>query len=204
MEYRSIRIADIIKEINRDYYLPAIQRGFVWEPIRIEKLFDSIMQDYPIGSFLFWKLKEEHKNDWAIYEFIRNYNEEHSLNNLANLEGINRDIYLVLDGQQRLTAFYIGLKGSYTYFRFRCRETKLFLNLLKPPIPNEDDPEELTYQFEFRESPLSKNSESELWYQVGKVLDFEDAEDAKQDIKPMISNLSEDKKDNARKLIQTH
>lgn len=201
MEYKSIRIADIIKDINREYYLPAIQRGFVWETIRIEKLFDSIMQDYPIGSFLFWKLKEEHKNDWAIYEFIRNYNEEHSHNNLANLEGINRDIYLVLDGQQRLTAFYIGLKGFYKYFRYRWKETKLFLNLLKPPIPNEDDPEELTYQFEFRESPLPTTSESELWYQVGRVLDFEDAEDAKQDIKPMISNLHEDKKDNASKLV---
>ena len=40
MEYRPIRIVDVISDINKDYYLPAVQREFVWEPARIEKLFD--------------------------------------------------------------------------------------------------------------------------------------------------------------------
>jgi len=46
MEYRSVRIKDVIDAINKDYFLPAIQREFVWEPAQIEKLFDSILGDY--------------------------------------------------------------------------------------------------------------------------------------------------------------
>ena len=32
---------------------PAIQREFVWKPEQIAKLFDSLMQGYPFGTFLF-------------------------------------------------------------------------------------------------------------------------------------------------------
>jgi len=201
MEYRPVRIIDIIRGINKDYYLPAIQREFVWEPARIEKLFDSIMGDFPIGSLLFWKVEEENKNDWAVYEFIRSFDQENPHNKLADLRGINRDIYLVLDGQQRLTSLYLGLKGLYRYFRYKWRDTKLYLNILKPPIPDEENPEELTYQFKFRESSTPDNDEEELWYETGKILDFEDAEDAKAEMKDSISHLPDELKDNANKII---
>jgi uncharacterized protein with ParB-like and HNH nuclease domain len=39
---------------NKRYFLPAIQREFVWETAQIEQLFDSVLRCYPIGSFLFW------------------------------------------------------------------------------------------------------------------------------------------------------
>jgi hypothetical protein len=199
MEYRPVVIRDIIRDINRDYYLPAIQREFVWEPYRIEKLFDSIMGDFPIGSFLFWKVKEEKKDDWAVYEFIRNFDKEVPHNPPADLHGVNKDIYLVLDGQQRLTSLYIGLRGTYRYFYYKYKKTKLYLNLLKQPTSNEEDPEELTYEFKFREH--STNGDGKLWYEVGKILDHEDAEDAKADVKPMLTGLTDDDKDNANKLI---
>jgi len=201
MEYRPIRIVDVISNINREYYLPAIQREFVWEPARIEKLFDSILGDYPIGSMLFWKVREEKKDDWTVYEFVRNFNRENPHNKLANLKGINRDIYFILDGQQRLTSLYIGLKGTYRYFYYRWRTTRLYLNLLKTPIPDEENPEELTYQFEFREGNILSNNEKELWYQTGRILDFGDAEDAKEDIEKRISHLPEKLQGNAKRLI---
>ena len=65
MSYESKSIRDVIDEINRTYFLPAIQREFVWDTYRVEKLFDSIVGDYPISSFLFWKVKEENKKDKA-------------------------------------------------------------------------------------------------------------------------------------------
>ena len=67
------------------------------------------------------------------------------------MAGVTKDITLVLDGQQRITSLYIGLKGSYRYFYYRWRKNRLYLNLLKTPVPNEDNPEELTYGFAFRE-----------------------------------------------------
>ena len=32
---------------NKLYFLPAIQRGFVWETAQIEQLFDSVLRGYP-------------------------------------------------------------------------------------------------------------------------------------------------------------
>ena len=202
MSYESKCIRDIISdEINRSTFLPSIQREFVWDTKAIEKLFDSIMGDYPISSFLFWKIKEEHKNDWVAYEFIRDFDKESPHNREANIAGINRDIFLVLDGQQRLTSLYIGLKGSYRFFYYRWQKTKLYLNLLKTPMRNDDNPEELTYQFQFRENADTEHPDKEYWYLVERILNFEDPEDAKRDLKVGLLPLPEEQKDNANKLI---
>lgn len=32
------------------------------------------------------------------------------------MDGVNQDIYLVLDGQQRITSINIALRGSYRFF----------------------------------------------------------------------------------------
>jgi uncharacterized protein with ParB-like and HNH nuclease domain len=58
MSYIPKTIDEIVSEyMNRMTFLPAIQREFVWGPYEITKLFDSIMGDYPISTFLFWKIK---------------------------------------------------------------------------------------------------------------------------------------------------
>jgi len=201
MSYESKSIRDAIEEVNRTYFLPAIQREFVWDTYRVEKLFDSIMGDYPISSFLFWKVREENKKDWDSYEFLRNFNEEEPHNTDTELSGINKDIYLILDGQQRLTSLNIGLKGSYRYFYYRWRKTELYLNLLKPIGRNENNPEELEYQFKFRESSETNNQDNELWYKVGNILDFMDSEDAKSAIDDILIKFSKEKQDTAKKLI---
>ncbi len=201
MEYIPIRVSDIIRQINRDIYLPAIQREFVWGTDRIERLFDSIMSDFPIGSFLYWRLEQKNKDEWPVYEFIREFNSEDPHNSPADMAGITKDITLVLDGQQRITSLYIGLKGSYRYFYYRWRKNRLYLDLLKHPKPNDDNPEELTYGFAFRESAEPDGDLQQLWYPVGRILDFEDAEDAKSDMKSKLADLSEEQKENANKLI---
>jgi hypothetical protein len=187
--------------VNRDIFLPAIQREFVWGTDRIERLFDSIMDDFPIGSFLYWRVAQENKDEWPIYEFLRDFNSDKPHNPPANMSGITKDITLVLDGQQRITSLYIGLKGSYRYFYYRWRRAKLYLNLLKPPIPNEESPEELTYGFAFREGNQPDGDKPQLWYPIGRILDFEDAEDAKADMKVQMANLTEEQRENANRLI---
>jgi len=37
-----------------------------WSTDRIEKLFNSIMRGYPIGTFLFWFVKGGTKNDYTF------------------------------------------------------------------------------------------------------------------------------------------
>ena len=70
MGYQSDTIAATIGHLNRRYFLPAIQREFVWSPDAVIRLFDSIMRVYPIGSFLFWELKPENRDKWEIYKFV--------------------------------------------------------------------------------------------------------------------------------------
>jgi len=201
VSYESKCIRDIILDnINKDTFLPAIQREYVWPPRAVEKLFDSIMGDFPISSFLFWKVKEEKKKQWIAYEFIKDFDQEDPHNEEADLSGVNKDIFLVLDGQQRLTSIYVGLKGSYSFFYYRQRETRLYLNLAKKPIANEDDPEELVYQFAFLEGKPS-NDQTHIWYRVGNILDFYDAEDAKESIASTITSYSDEIILNAKKLV---
>jgi uncharacterized protein with ParB-like and HNH nuclease domain len=199
--YDSRTIHYIYQELNRTIYLPDIQRDFVWEPDRIARLFDSLMGDYPIGSFLFGKVREENKDKWRFYKFIKHFDKEDPRNEEADTKWLRKDIYLVLDGQQRLTALYIGLGGSYRYHYYKWRKGILCLNLLKEPKENEDDPEELLYQFEFKELNEITNSATELWYEVGRILEFDDPEEAINALDAEISHLEQRSKKNARKLI---
>jgi hypothetical protein len=146
-------------------------------------------------------LEQKNKDQWPIYEFVRDFDSESPHNPPANMAGITKDITLVLDGQQRITSLFIGLQGSYRYLHYRWRKTRLYLNLLKPPEPNEDNPEELTYGFAFREGAAPSGSEPQYWYLVGNILDFEDAEDAKSNVKAQLAALPEEQREIANKLI---
>ena len=56
MAYESpLTIAEVVKDISANQYvLPSIQREFVWSIAQIERLFDSVIQDY---CFIFWRYK---------------------------------------------------------------------------------------------------------------------------------------------------
>ena len=116
---------EAFKEIDNKYLLlPDIQRSFCWEREDIENLFDSIARGYPIGTFIFWKATKEQltNSNQSFYEFIKNYsqNPKNSNSNLDNiplseLSKDKEDYYIVLDGQQRITALNLGLRGYYEY-----------------------------------------------------------------------------------------
>lgn len=183
MSYRSETIASAINHINQQYFLPAIQREYVWKPDQIIKLFDSIMREYPISSFLFWELKPENRNKWEIYKFLetaRHGGTHH--NERANLNGIH-NLLLILDGQQRLTSLMIGLKGQYeikkkykrSYSQDAWSSQELYLDLLaEPKLDDDDEGAGIYYKFAFKEKgsvppPDSKN----FWFRVGEILDFD-------------------------------
>ena len=72
-----LTIAEIVNDISANkYVLPSIQREFVWGTPQIERLFDSIMQGYPIGTFLFWELTNEQITSYTFYSFLQNYHEK--------------------------------------------------------------------------------------------------------------------------------
>ena len=108
-----ITIKQALKAIQKqEYVLPAIQREFTWGPDQIAGLFDSLMQGYPIGSLLFWKVEAEHSADYSWYGFMREY---HQMKNkhCPVLDLPSKPLVAILDGQQRLTSLNIGLRGSH-------------------------------------------------------------------------------------------
>ena len=68
-----ITISDAIAYIDSRYFLlPAIQRKFVWKTDQIEVLFDSIMRNYPINSFMMWNVTSDvTKCSYKFYEFLK-------------------------------------------------------------------------------------------------------------------------------------
>jgi len=174
---KPITIKEAIASIeDGDYVLPSIQREFVWEPDQMETLFDSLMRDYPISTFLFWKVKAENVKKFQFYSFLCDYHERDAKHNHpATLSG-NKDVIGVLDGQQRLTSLYVSLRGSYasrlSYHRVSSDHAypkkKLHLNLLR-----KSQEMEMEYDFKFltKEEGEVRNRE-QLWVPVGKVLDF--------------------------------
>lgn len=185
-------IKNVVDELNVRYFLPDIQREYVWlkkaDEKKIEQLFDSILRGYPIGSFLFWKLQEEdiaksdeqdeNKLNFQLYQFITNYDERKPHNEKIYIEQIRRDeLCIVLDGQQRLTSLYIGLKGTRMLRRKYAKknnpndyeEKRLYLNLKHQP--NMDNPED-NYQFEFH-AKAPTNDKNHFWFKVGDILELE-------------------------------
>ncbi|WQW56091.1 DUF262 domain-containing protein [Helicobacter pylori] len=184
-------IKEVVDELNGRYFLPDIQREYVWlkkaDEKKIEQLFDSILRGYPIGSFLFWKLPKEDiaksdeqdsdKLNFQLYQFITNYDERKPHNEKIRIEQIKRDdLYIVLDGQQRLTSLYIGLKGTRTLKKKNARndnpnayeEKRLYLNLKHQP--NMDNPED-NYEFEFH-AKKPENDKKHFWFKVGDILEL--------------------------------
>ena len=186
MSYQTaLTIADVIQDIHMfRYLLPAIQREFVWSTSQIERLFDSLMRDYPINSFLFWKVPKYKTSDYEFYEFLRNYHQkENTHNKKASVSGTD-DIIAVLDGQQRLTSLYISLKGSYAYRLPRKRwdnmlafpKRKLYLNLLQGSSAIDEE-----FDFSFLTEEESSNTNKDTyWFPVEKILDLKEAPDVSQ------------------------
>ncbi|WP_028314032.1 GmrSD restriction endonuclease domain-containing protein [Desulfatibacillum aliphaticivorans] len=126
------------KEEDGGFWLPNIQRPFVWGEDQICRLFDSILREYPISTLLVWKTT----NKIRRRKFIDNWQD--SLRPRLSIFYVNEDEAkkcLVLDGQQRLQSLFIGLCGS-----FNSKE--LCLNILSGEIAAPDD---IKYEFKFIE-----------------------------------------------------
>lgn len=91
-----MKISQIIDKIDeRQLFVPAFQREYVWKRQHAKDLVSSLIQDYPTGTMLTWEtnyppeLKGSHKYD--------------------ERQGA---VKLILDGQQRITTLYMLMTGN--------------------------------------------------------------------------------------------
>jgi uncharacterized protein with ParB-like and HNH nuclease domain len=86
------------------FVIPDFQREFEWKPWDVRELMRSLFLDYYIGSLLLWKGKPE--NFAAL-----------SCEPVYGYKGDGKPEYIVLDGQQRLTALYYAFLAPDVHFQ---------------------------------------------------------------------------------------
>jgi|TARA_B110000438_G_scaffold58054_1_gene58062 hypothetical protein len=185
VEYKDSRIFDIIDKIHDDeLVLPSLQRKFVWKDSQITDLFDSIMQGYPIGTFMFWtigksKSDQNIKDGMKFYQFVNEY-KKNDLGGGSEVQSKDK-IECIVDGQQRLTSMLIGIKGSYQKHTVTA---KMYINLSfhnESSTSSEESSIEIKedrrkYEFSFKTYNQIKSieqkykSRNELWFPVNRVI----------------------------------
>ena len=114
--YTPISIKEAVCKVNNGWYLPAIQRPYVWgnryeSEKYICKLFDSMYQGYPIGVLILWNATNKKV---AYREFLRHFRSEDIYENVhESLWGGEAPKSLVYDGQQRLQTMSSCLKHTF-------------------------------------------------------------------------------------------
>lgn len=172
------------EEQDGGYWLPNIQRPFVWKEEQIERLFDSILREYPIGSLLVWKTKSGIKRR----RFIDTYKKSTKLTDFYVPEDTKQKM-LVLDGQQRLQSLFIGLKGSFD-------KKELCINVLSGELVA---PEDIRYKFKF----LDESEIKAPWFKLKDIVfSHKEYDEIAESVKKAFSSpLSEEENKKIIKII---
>lgn len=123
------------------FWLPNIQRPFVWSEDQICRLFDSILREYPVSTLLIWKTTSEIRRR----KFIDNWKDGLRLSDFY-VPSDKRKKCLVLDGQQRLQSLFIALCGSFD-------GKELYFDILSGNLAAPDD---VKYKFKFLNADFAK------------------------------------------------
>ena len=112
-----MKISTILDKIDeKQLFVPAFQREYVWKRDDAKLLIDSLIKEYPTGTMLTWvtsqppELKGPHK-----------YNSKQGA------------VRLLLDGQQRVTTLYMLIRGElppyYTAAEIMADPRGLYVNV---------------------------------------------------------------------------
>lgn len=212
----SITIYEALQNIkNGKYVMPAFQRQYVWSMEQIEKLWDSILLDYPIATFLFWHVDDDNVS-WDTY--FCNFLSDVTFDSRKQADSVNYELTginvnmtdtAVLDGQQRLTSLYLSLLGDAYIRQKHARKknngglvTKLLIELNKNKLDvDEEEYNSKKYDIKFSEK-VGRLSPTQ--FEIKNILDakFQDETTRDKAIEDAIANVPADSKDYARGILQ--
>lgn len=211
----SITIYEAMSHIqNGKYVMPAFQRQFVWSMEQIEKLWDSILLDYPIATFLFWHV-DDNNVTWDTY--FCNFLTSVTFDNRKQADSVNYELTdinvavtdtAILDGQQRLTSLFLSLFGdSYIRQKYARKSTvggtvtKLLIELNKNKL-DVDEEEYNSKKFDIRFSEKVGRL-SPTQFELRNILQekFQDESTRDKAIEDAIANVPADSKEYARNIL---
>lgn len=182
MGFLTISVKEAVNNINANsngWFLPAVQRPYVWgsryeSEKYICKLFDSILNGYPIGTLIVWNTDKE----VPYREFMNDY-EDGKIATLVDKSLWERtDKWLVYDGQQRLQTLFSCLK-------YTLNKRILAYNLLYKTDNADED-----YGFEF----IDKNTDNPGYVKLPALFSKSDGEKVsyRKKIQGTLPSLTED------------
>lgn len=212
----SISIYEALQNIkNGKYVMPAFQRQYVWSMEQIEKLWDSILLDYPISTFLFWHVDDDNVT-WDTY--FCNFMSDVTFDSRKQADSVNYELtginvkitdIAVLDGQQRLTSLFLSLLGEAYIRPNHARKksgnrllTKLLIELNKNKVSiDEEEYNSKKYDIRFSEK-VGRLSPTQ--FEIKNILDakFQDNTTREKAIEDTIENVPEDSKEYARNILK--
>ena len=195
--WETYRISDVINEIDEGkYVLPVIQRSLVWTEEKMELLFDTLLKGDSFSGVI---AIEEEKGKMPLFNY-RRFSKTGELVNSKEIDKLEQTQFFIIDGQQRLQTFYMGLMGSvngkYLYF-------DLYSNYLS----------QYEFKFEKDKSSLPSSSKDDgrslsrhLWYKAGTLLNkLKDTNDEEQVADELIDDFDvkdESERDHIKKNIK--
>ena len=161
--WEPITVVDAISKISDNIFvLPVIQRRLVWNEEKMELLFDTLLKGNSFGGIM---VIEEERNTKPLFAF-RYFTKDGSFIDSINLENLNQNQLFVIDGQQRLQSFYMGITGS-------INGKILYFDLFS-------DYNNMEFEFEFENDSvnlpkinsdrLDKELKEHKWYPVTQLL----------------------------------
>ena len=160
--WKAYRVSDAITEIEDErFVLPVIQRRLVWDEEKMELLFDTLLKGDSFGGIM---VIEEEKGSKPLFNY-RPFTKDGGIISSREIKKLTQQQLFVIDGQQRIQSFYIGLKGS-------INGKVMYFDLFS------DFNSEFEFKFENSETKLPKQSKDNAeravpehyWYLVSSLL----------------------------------
>lgn len=160
--WKTYRVIDAVTEIDEEkFVLPVIQRSLVWTEDKMELLFDTLLKGDSFGGVM---VIEEEKGYKPLFNY-RPFTKDGYFIPSSQVDNLRQLQFFVIDGQQRLQTFYIGLKGT-------INGKSLYFDLYS------DFNLEYEFKFEKEENKLPKISKENIdrrikehfWYPAKELL----------------------------------
>jgi hypothetical protein len=165
--WNTFHVSEVVSEVSaQTFVLPVVQRRLVWEAEKMELLFDTLLKGDAFGGIM---VIEEQQGEVPLFESRPFTLHGDELQSSPNRSKLAKKTFFVIDGQQRLQSYYMGLLGrldgaelffdlysdhnTFFDFRFSRDEQKL--------------PEEVSDHDEIQSRPVRERK----WYRVATLFD---------------------------------
>jgi uncharacterized protein with ParB-like and HNH nuclease domain len=152
--WKPLKLNEVLEQISREeIVLPVIQRNLVWKPDEMALLFDTLFKGDSFGGIMTIKDIKGRTPIFEFHSFIKHYSGNVIFSKA--IDKLDKNISYVVDGQQRLSSFYIGILGEFN-------SKKLYFDLL-------GEASKRNFNFKFAQNETELKSEIDNFDGTSKI-----------------------------------